>query len=313
MKIVVTGALGHIGSRLIREIPSDFADAEIVMIDNLSTQRYASLFHLPCEGRYHFIEADVLTANLEPIFSDADVVIHLAAITNAAASFEIEEELKRVNYGATEKVAKACVKTGCPMFYVSSTSVYGTQKEVVDENCPLSDLKPQSPYAESKLKEEGLLESLGKNEGLCFITCRFGTIFGTSPGMRFHTAINKFCWQALMHEPLTVWRTALNQTRPYLDIVDAMETFKFVIKKDLFDCRIYNVLTTNSTVSNIVEVIKTHVPELTIQYVDSEIMNQLSYHVSNNRFKNCGFKFNGSLEKGISETIQMLKLAKGGL
>lgn len=309
MRIVVTGALGHIGSRLIREIPSDFSGAEIVMIDNLSTQRYASLFHLPGESKYRFIEADVLTANLEPIFSDADVVIHLAAITNAAASFEIKERVKQLNYGATEKVAKACVKTGCPMFYVSSTSVYGTQKESVDEDCPRSDLRPQSPYAESKLEEEELLEALGRSEGLRFIICRFGTIFGTSPGMRFHTAINKFCWQALMKEPLTVWRTAFNQVRPYLDIVDAVEAVKFVIKKDLFDCRIYNVLTTNSTVSNIVEIIKTHMPDLTIQYVDTEIMNQLSYRVSNRRFEAQGFKFRGSLKKGIGETFRLLKSA----
>ena len=47
MKIVVTGALGHIGSRLIRELPTMFPEAEIVLIDNLSTQRYCSLFNLP--------------------------------------------------------------------------------------------------------------------------------------------------------------------------------------------------------------------------------------------------------------------------
>jgi len=307
MKIVVTGALGHIGSRLIREIPSDFTDLEIVMVDNLSTQRYASLFNLPRSGKYRFIEADVLTADLEPIFSGARVVIHLAAITNAADSFKIKERVKQVNFGATEKVAKACVKTGCPIVYVSSTSVYGTQGQTVDEECPPRDLKPQSPYAESKLEEERLLEALGKSEGLRFITCRFGTIFGTSPGMRFHTAINSFCWQAVMQKPLTVWRTAFNQVRPYLDISDAMEAVKFIIKKDLFDCRIYNVLTTNSTVSNIVEIIKTHVPDLSIQYVDTEIMNQLTYNVSNSRFKDQGFEFNGSLERGISETIQLLK------
>ena len=41
MKIVITGALGHIGSRLIREIPAWFEGAEIRMLDNLSSQRYA--------------------------------------------------------------------------------------------------------------------------------------------------------------------------------------------------------------------------------------------------------------------------------
>ena len=42
MKIVVTGALGHIGSALIRQLPFDFPEAEIVMVDSMMTQRYAS-------------------------------------------------------------------------------------------------------------------------------------------------------------------------------------------------------------------------------------------------------------------------------
>ena len=65
MKIVVTGALGHIGSKFIREIPLCFPEAEIIMIDNLSAQRYCSLFNLPVEGNYHFIEADVLNMDLK--------------------------------------------------------------------------------------------------------------------------------------------------------------------------------------------------------------------------------------------------------
>ena len=86
MKIVVTGALGHIGSRLIRGLPADFPGAEIVMIDNLATQRYASLFDLPAQGCYRFVEADVLDADLPPICAGADAVVHLAAITDATWS-----------------------------------------------------------------------------------------------------------------------------------------------------------------------------------------------------------------------------------
>ena len=35
MKIVITGALGHIGSRVIRDIPAAFPEAEILMVDNM--------------------------------------------------------------------------------------------------------------------------------------------------------------------------------------------------------------------------------------------------------------------------------------
>lgn len=45
MKILVTGALGHIGSRLIRDLPKHFPGCEVVMVDNMITQRYCSLFN----------------------------------------------------------------------------------------------------------------------------------------------------------------------------------------------------------------------------------------------------------------------------
>ena len=66
---------------------------------------------------------------------------------------------------------------------------------MVDENCSEEKLQPQSPYATTKLKEEELIAELCQRKDYKH-HCRFGTIFGASAGMRFHTAVNKFCWQA---------------------------------------------------------------------------------------------------------------------
>ena len=313
MKIVVTGALGHIGSQLIRELPTMFPGSKIVLIDNLSTQRYCSLFNLPTSGQYYFLEADVLTADLISIFEGATAVVHLAAITDATNSFQIKETVERVNFTGTERVVQACRKVDCALIFPSTTSVYGSQAEEVDENCAISDLKPQSPYAEAKLRAERLLQNLGEKKGLSFVVCRFGTIFGTSVGMRFHTAINKFCWQAVMGQPLTVWKTAMHQYRPYLDLGDAVDAIKFIIQKKLYDGRIYNVVTTNTTISRIVDIISEYVPKTSIEYVDTQIMNQLSYKVSNNRFCDLGFVFKGDLKQGIGRTIDLLKRARHGL
>lgn len=310
MKFVVTGALGHIGSAVIRALPAMRPGAEIVMIDNLSTQRYASLFALPSIGRYRFLDLDARAADLRLAFEGAHAVVHLAAKTDAASSVNDAAAVERNNYEATEKVAAACIATGARMIHLSSTSVYGTQKETVSEDCSAEELKPQSPYAETKLREEELVRSLTA-KGLKAIVCRFGTIFGTSPGMRFHTAVNKFCWQAVMGQPLSVWRTAYDQKRPYLDLVDAVRALGFIIARDLFDGRIYNVLTVNATVRNIVETIHEFVPETEVSFVDSPIMNQLSYEVSSQRFRDVGFTFIGDLRRGIGETVSLLKTAGG--
>jgi nucleoside-diphosphate-sugar epimerase len=311
MKLVVAGALGHIGSAVIRQIPSKLDIAEIVMIDNMMTQRYCSLFNLPTHVKYRFIEADLLNMDLQSIFHGANVVIQLAAITDAAGSFENKERVEHNNYNTTAKVAEVCSKAGYRMIHLSSTSVYGTQREMVDEDCPPEDLRPQSPYAETKLKEEQFLQQLGLTGKLRFVTFRCGTICGVSQGMRFHTAVNKFCWQAVMGQPITVWRTAMHQKRPYLDLGDAVEAMRFVIERNLFDNRIYNVLTENLTVHSILKTIQKYIPEMDIKYVDSKVMNQLSYNVSDRRFKSMGFIPQGSIDERIKETINLLRGCAG--
>ena len=309
MKIIVTGAIGHIGSYIIRDLGVSFPGSNVVMVDNMMTQRFPSLFNLPSNSNYSFIEGDVSQIDLKPVFFGADDVIHLAAITDAAGSINKAEELEANNFQSTLRVAEACIEADASLIAISSTSVYGTQKDQVDENCSDSELQPQSPYATTKLKEEELIANLSKDKGLKAIHCRFGTIFGASQGMRFHTAVNKFCWQAVMNQPISVWTTAYDQKRPYLDLLDASRAIAFIIKNNIFDGQIYNVLTSNATVRQVVDTIKEFVPNLEIEFVDNQIMNQLSYEVLCQRFKSKGFVFSGNMRRGIKETIDLLKYA----
>jgi nucleoside-diphosphate-sugar epimerase len=241
------------------------------------------------------------------LLTQVQVVIHLAAITDAAGSFERQEELENNNFIATKKIADGCLKHNIKLIALSSTSVYGTQNLLVAEDCSMDELKPQSPYAVTKLKEENYVSKLCNESGLNAIILRFGTIYGISSGMRFHTAVNKFCWQAVMNIPVTVWSTAYDQKRPYLDLRDAARAIDFIINNDIFDGEVYNVLSGNHTVCDIIESIKNHFNKVDIIFVENKIMNQLSYEVSNKKFTNKGFSFIGNIDYGISETINLLK------
>lgn len=300
--ILVTGALGHIGSKLIREFSPELVE-KVVIIDNLSTQRYPSLFNLPTTIRYEFHEDDIRTADFSKYLDGVRAVIHLAAITDAPSSKDRPEETFDVNLKGTQRLTDACLAANVPIFYPSTTSVYGSQENLVDETC--EELKPQSPYAESKLQAEEYIRSL-KSKGLRFVICRLGTIFGYSIGMRFHTAVNKFTWQAVNGQSLSVWKTAWQQKRPYLDLMDCVRAINFILERDLFDGETYNVLTKNFTVEDIVGAIKEFIPSLKIAYVDSPIMNQLSYDVSDAKFRALGFTPGGNLSRGIKETINYL-------
>lgn len=309
--ILVTGALGHIGSLLIRQLPTLLPDVTIRILDNLSTQRYCSLFDLPATGRYEFREGDILGPEMVTAVEGVDAVVHLAGITDATGTAGTPEIVFKYNVEGTRAVATACAAAGVPILLASTTSIYGSQSEVVDESCPAVELRPQSPYAESKLVAERVVAELGRSHGLRWVACRFGTIFGASPGMRFHTAVNKFVWQASMGVPITVWRTALEQKRPYLDVVDAVASIAYIVRAALFHNEILNVVTVNATVREITDVIKQSVPDLRIDLVDTAIMNQLSYHVLAERLAAYGFRCTGNLERSIAESIAMLAVAGG--
>lgn len=304
MKIVLTGGLGHIGSAFLRQMPSLLPGAEVTIIDNLSTQRYCSLFNLPRSLKYTFVEGAVQNMDLTSHLRGATALIHLGATTDAAGTASNPRLIFDNNLPGTEAVAKACMEQDVPMLFPSSTSVYGVQSDLVDEDS--ANLKPQSPYADCKIQEETLIRGYG-DQGLKYCLTRFGTIFGTSIGMRFHTAVNKFCWQAAMGQPITVWSTAMDQKRPYLSLDDACQFLGFAVKNDIFDNQTYNIVTQNYTVRDIVDVIRSFVPTLSVEMVDSMIMNQLSYEVSNEKIRNKGFSFNGKLSESVGATIALLR------
>ena len=198
-----------------------------------------------------------------------------------------------------------CKKKKAKLIHISSTSIYGKQAEIVDENCEEKYLKPQSPYADIKLIEEKMLKK--ENKSLKYNTFRFGTISGVSKGIRFHTAVNKFCFNVSVNESINVYKTALNQYRPYLSLRDAFKVFKFSIENDFFKNDIYNALSGNFTVNQIIKKIKKYKKNIKIKFVSSKIMNQLSYHVSQKKLNNEGLLLNSDIEKDIKETIKLLK------
>ena len=306
MKITVTGGLGHIGSALIRSNLAPIGVEEIVVIDSLSTQRFGSLFNLSQNPKITFIDKSVEQLNSKDleIIKGSKALIHLAAMTDASGSVDKKDELFKNNLGSTEVVIKLCTAEGIKLVFPSSTSVYGSQLSLVDENS--LDLNPQSPYADCKLMEEALIrESVAS--GLAGVILRFGTIHGVSPGMRFHTAVNKFCFDYTLDKPLSVWRTAINQYRPYLALSDGIRAIQHVITNEIYDGQIYNVLTGNLSLQKIISTIE----EIggrpaRIEYVDSPIMNQFSYEVSKLKFEETGFEYQGSLNDDISNTLKIL-------
>ena len=93
MKILITGGLGHIGSYLIENIGKIKFVKKVYVIDNFSTSRYCSLFNLPkTNKKIYFYQKDLAATNALKNFKRSDIVINLAALTDAENSLKIKNK-----------------------------------------------------------------------------------------------------------------------------------------------------------------------------------------------------------------------------
>jgi len=294
-QILITGGLGHIGSHLIKTLDPSY---DLTVVDNLHSQRYCTLFDM--KRKITFDDTSFGDLTVEHI-NKFDAIIHLGAITNAAASFKNREELEYTNIVETKRLIDTVSQSNGPVFiFPSSTSVYGKARDVMYEDD--DNVNPQSPYARSKISIE---KHIKKTDNLNYVILRFGTIFGTSVGMRFHTAINKFCYQAAFGQSLTVWKENVNQYRPYLGLDDATQAIEIILKNPKSYNQIYNVLTENYKLSEIVGFIQEK-KKTNVEYVDTPLLNQFSYYVNFDKIKNLGFAPKDSLRDAIGDAMKLL-------
>ena len=132
MHVLVTGAGGFVGRKLLAELDSrgletSGFDLEIDVADGTA------------------VEATI--ARLRP-----DAVIHLAAISSIAATLEDPAAAFRVNFLGTHNVLAACRThiPGCRVLFVGSGSVYGTAAPESPAFPETSPLRAESPYARTK-------------------------------------------------------------------------------------------------------------------------------------------------------------------
>ena len=300
MTVLVTGGLGYVGSRLIREIPDHpaFSGEEIRIMDNFRQPRYHALYDLPSYADYDFVEGDVRDADDRAEALDGvDTVFHLAAITNAAETFDIPEKTWEVNHEAAVNLYEDARESGVSDFVNAVTcSVYGTTEEKIEEGF---DCEPESPYGEAKLAAEQ--EMFDRYDGKMNLTgLRLGTVYGWTTGMRFDTVVDKFALLAAKGEPLTVYKGAEEQQRPYLHVQDSVRSMLFA-GEHLGDGEAYNVVGQNGRLRDVVDAIENHFPSVEIGYTEAEQLNQLSYIVSDDKIRSEGFETYYTLDQGVEE------------
>jgi nucleoside-diphosphate-sugar epimerase len=194
-------------------------------------------------GRIEIEVADV--REIPPSALDGvDGVIHLAGLSNDPTAEYDPEANWQMNAVATEALGKACVELGIErVVFASSCSLYdGLPSGMHDESAAIV---PKGAYATSKrYGEEALLGLI--DQGLCPVILRNGTVYGSSPRMRFDLVVNTFVKDALLQERLLLHGGGW-MWRPLVDVRDVSDAMIAALEapEDLVRGEIFNVLHSN--------------------------------------------------------------------
>lgn len=170
---LVTGGAGYIGSHVVHALIE--AGITPAVLDDFST------------GQRSFIPEDVTVYHgtlldeifLEKVFTDSfEGVIHLAGYKYAGQSVHKPLLTYEQNVTATVNLLRAFTRHEITAFvFSSSASVYGTPD--VDRVIEETALKPESPYGESKLIGEWLVNDVIKCSGIRATSLRYFNVVGS--------------------------------------------------------------------------------------------------------------------------------------
>jgi D-erythronate 2-dehydrogenase len=196
MKVLVTGAAGFLGSRVINALLAGTGSlpevSRIVAADTsacpIADPRVDSRTGTIVEPRF-------IASIVEP---DVDVVFHLAAVLSGQSEAEFDLGM-RVNVDATRNLLDACrASRTTPRFVFASTLAIfgGALPDVVPED---SVLQPQSSYGTEKAIAELLVSDYSRRGFVDGIICRLATVT-VRPGAP-NSALSSFV-SGIIREPL---------------------------------------------------------------------------------------------------------------
>jgi UDP-glucose 4-epimerase len=275
MKVLVTGGAGYIGTELANWLVSNEAVKQVIIYDNLSRMNYNLFLGLKLQKhpKLSFVKGELLDSrSLKKVLKGVDVVFHLAAKVTTPFAVSDSHAYEQVNHWGTAELVYAVEESDTvrKFIYTSSSGVYGSTDEAVDESAPPN---PKTLYAISKFRgEEHVRRLVDKIDTYIF---RCGNVYGYSKSMRFDSVINKFVFEANFNKIVTVQGDG-KQSRSFINIDLVARALNNLLSSDL-PSGTYNLVERSIRVFDIVDDLKQLVPALEFIFINQHLkLHQLN-------------------------------------
>ena len=248
--IVITGGSGFIGSNLADSLLLEGED--VVILDNLTRpgvdQNLAWLTERHGK-RVHPVLSDIRDVRgIEPVFTDAKAVFHLAAQTAVTTSLVHPIDDFETNGRGTINVLEAVRKAGrqAPVIFASTNKVYGSLDDLIMVETDYSyvpqdaairsrgiaedrPLRFCTPYGCSKGVADQYVLDYAKSFAIPTAVLRMSCIYGPRQfGTEDQGWVAHFLIRALQGEPISIYGNG-KQVRDVLHVDDAVAAYRAVL------------------------------------------------------------------------------------
>lgn len=237
MKILITGGAGFIGSHVVRQFVTKYADYSIYNLDALTyAGNLENLRDIQDRSNYQFIKGDIT----DELFVDQlfkkysfDGVIHLAAESHVDRSISDPLAFVKTNVLGTVNLLNIARKYWVTnieskrFYHVSTDEVYGSLGE---EGLFTEDTAydPRSPYSASKASSDHFVRAYGETYNLPYMISNCSNNYG-----EYHfpeKLIPLFINNILENKPLPVYGDG-NYTRDWLYVQDHARAIDLIYHK----------------------------------------------------------------------------------
>ncbi len=297
-KILITGGLGYLGTKLIRKLLTCNQNFQITVLDKKIFNQNV-LQDLILQKKISFIYGDVRDeALVRNLVIKNDILIPLAALVGAPICDRFKKEAKEINQDSIKFLVSLKSRDQKIIFPVTNSGYgIGEQGSFCDEN---SELKPISLYGKTKVEAEKYVRSYENT-----ICLRLATVFGKSDRLRIDLLVNDFTYIAWKKKYLKIFQPQFR--RNFVHVEDVANCILFSLENfNLLKNEVYNfgLSTANLTKEQLCQKIKQFIPDFNYEVsLTGEDPDKRDYFVSNQKIEKRGFSASISLDYGIKELI----------
>ena len=300
-KIIITGGLGYIGMELSKIYSGKSNHYDVTVLDNVFfSERVSQLKRWGIK----FNQVDITDKNkLKKVLSDADIIYHLAGITDVGTTAEDknlrrDRLVKQVGVQGTKNVINYS-PSNVKILFPSTHVIFEGLKKIIKNIPETLEPKPVLEYSKGKAQSEKDLIESGKN----YVILRLGSVYGKSyDSTRLNIMPNLFSKIAAGDGEIKLFSNG-DQVKSLVSVYDVARCFEFLGESKEINKEIFNCVNENLTVKEVAKICKKVNKKLTLISTSDPVPNK-GYSLSNKKILSKGFKFHYNLENSIKTMVE---------